>query len=320
MKDYGEELNEERDFMKYSSDPTDESKIFYYMCPRFWCLKTNKMITEEDILAGKCGPKVSRVEDAIIPLDSKTVPKDRFVYQFIDNANKKQFPGFHSKKRKFIDKNGKESELCVPCCFDILGSALKKRKECSVDMENKLNETMTIAERKRQDNLIIQSIKKKEKEKEKDIKYIKDGKNYGRNLPEYRLGKLPDSAQKFLHEINNESIDEDNKLIDNKKCLLRTGIEYNEQKSFIACIANYLFYKKKYYNKKTKKNEPLIKKYFPNNEYTDVPRVYEMIEIITRSIKIDDYIKYQNGDLINIFYSPDKYVSKNIEKMYHKSK
>ncbi len=100
MKEHGDELDEERDFMKYSSDPTDESKTFYYMCPRFWCLKTNKMVTEKDILDGKCGPKVSRVEDAIIPPDIKVVPKDRFVYQFINDPNKNNFRDFILKKEK----------------------------------------------------------------------------------------------------------------------------------------------------------------------------------------------------------------------------
>ena len=313
MKEYSDDLNEENDFIKYSSDPTDESKTFYYMCPRFWCLKTNKMITEKDILEGKCGPKVSRVEDAIIPHDSSFVPKDKFVYEFVSKSGKKQFPGFHSRKRKYIDKNGKEREICVPCCFDILSSALNKRKDCGINAKNEMNELMTIVERKRQDELIIQSVK------DKDDKYIKDGRSYGIQLPEYRRGLLPDVAQKFLHEVNDECI-EKNHLKLNKKCLLRTGIEYSENKSFIACIANYLFYKKKYYNKKTKKTEPLITKYFPNSDKIEIPRVRQMIEIIIKSIKIDDYVKYQNGDLVNIFYSPDIEIERNIEQSYHKSK
>lgn len=314
MKEYGEDLNEENDFMKYSSDPTDESKTFYYMCPRFWCLKTNKMVTEKDILDGKCGPKVDRIEDAIIPPDSKTVPKNRFVYEFISKNNKKQFPGFHSQKRKIIDeKTGKERDVCVPCCFNILNSALKRRKECSADSKNILNENMTINERKIQDNLIIQSIK------DKDDKYIKDGTSYGLKLPEYRRGMLPDVAQRFLHEVTSDCIEKNNLKL-NKKCLLRIGVEHSEKKSFIACMANYIFYKKKYYNMKTKKYEPLITKYFPDSEQNEVPRVRQMIEIIIKSIKIDNYIKYQNGDLVNIFYSPDVTVDKNVEKSYHKSK
>ena len=61
------EINQESDFIEYSTDPTDPSKKFYYTCPRFWCMLTDKMVTEKDILDGKCGPKVKNVEDAIIP-------------------------------------------------------------------------------------------------------------------------------------------------------------------------------------------------------------------------------------------------------------
>ena len=311
LKEYND-LDEEKDFMEYSSDPTDESKTFYYTCPRFWCLKTNKMITEKDILDGKCGPKVDNVRDAIIPVDSKEVPKNKFVYEFINKTGKKQYPGFHKEKRKYIDKNGKEKELCVPCCFGNFNSVLKRRNECQIGTKNKINENMTINERKIHDELIKQSVKGK------DEKYIQDGETYGKKLGEYRRALVPTIIQHFLHEIGDDCVKK-GVLEQNKSCLLRTGVEYDEKKSFVACIANYIFYKEKYYNFNVKKNFPLINKYYPENKI-EVPRINQMIEIIISSLTIDNYIKYQNGDLINIFYSPDVKISKNNMKQYYNSK
>ena len=312
LKEYKDDLDEEKDFMEYSSDPTDESKTFYYTCPRFWCLKTNKMITKKDILDGKCGPKVDNVRDAIIPIDSKEVPKNKFVYEFINKTGKKQYPGFHKEKRKYIDKNGKEKELCVPCCFGNFNSVLKRRNECQLGIKNKIDENMTINERKLHDELIKQSVKGK------DEKYIQDGETYGKKLGEYRRALVPTIIQHFLHEIGDDCVKK-GALEQDKPCLLRTGVEYDDKKSFIACIANYIFYKEKYYNFNIKKKFPLINKYYPENKI-EVPRINQMIEIIISSLTIDNYIKYQNGDLINIFYSPDVKIKKNNMKKYYNSK
>ena len=312
LKEYRDDLDEEKDFMEYSSDPTDENKTFYYTCPRFWCLKTNKMITEKDILDGKCGPKVNNIKDAIIPLESTEVPKNKFVYEFINKTGKKQYPGFHKEKRKYIDKNGKEKELCVPCCFGNFNSVLKRRNECQFGTKNKIDENMTINERKMQDELIKQSVKGK------DEKYIQDGETYGKKLGEYRRALMPTIVQHFLHEIGDECVKK-GVIEQSKPCLLRTGVEYNDKKSFIACIANYIFYKEKYYNSNIKKNFSLINKYYPENN-TEVPRIKQMIEIIISSLTIDNYIKYQNGDLINIFYSPNVKVKRDNLKKYYKSK
>jgi hypothetical protein len=324
MKDYGSELNESEDFIEYSSDPTDKSKKFYYMCPRFWCLKTDKMITEKDILDGKCGPKVSRVEDALIPPDSPQVPKNRFVYEFITKTGTKQYPGFHSKMRKIFDKNGKKRDVCLPCCFSKLGTARLRNNVCKNGMNANLDD-MSIADRKREDELIDRSVRDKDKDKDKDVErerdvnYIKNGETYGNKLQEYRRGLLPTIVQQFLHEVSNESIDSGNKLIKNKECLLRVGVEYSENKSFLACIANYLFYGERYYSRKNKKMEPLVRKFFPNYN-SEVPRIKYMVEVIIHSITLDNYIKYQNGDLINIFYSTDVKIKENKINNYFKSK
>ena len=121
VEDHPGEINKDADFIEYGTDAKDSSKKFYYTCPRYWCLLTNTMVTEQDILDGKCGPKVNKVEDAIIPKAEETVPKDKYVYQFYDEKERK-YPGFHKKKTP--------SGLCIPCCYSNWSTtAMKNRRD-----------------------------------------------------------------------------------------------------------------------------------------------------------------------------------------------
>jgi hypothetical protein len=84
------------------------------------------MVTEQDILDGKCGPKVKDIKDAIIPKKSDSVPKGKYVYQFYDTKDKKdkKYPGFHKQKTS--------SGLCIPCCYKDANSEIQRlmRKKC----------------------------------------------------------------------------------------------------------------------------------------------------------------------------------------------
>jgi hypothetical protein len=82
--------------------------------------------------------------------------------------------------------------------------------------------------------------------------------------------------------------------------LLRQGVENSEKQSFIACIANALFYTDK--DDVTKK--PKITKFVPDAKY-DVPPIEVMKTIILNAISIDKFITYQNGDLITSFANPE---------------
>jgi hypothetical protein len=131
-KETGKE--KESEFIEYGSDP---SKKYYFTCPRFWCLKTNSAISADDIKAGKCGPPVENIEDAIIPKKADVVPKDRYVYRFYED-DEENFPGFH--KEKMPDGS------CIPCCYskwkttemksrrDICQGNFKKGEKGSVSM------------------------------------------------------------------------------------------------------------------------------------------------------------------------------------------
>ena len=282
------EINQEADFIEYSTDPNDSSKKFYYTCPRFWCMLTDKMVTEKDILDGKCGPKVNRVEDAIIPKSADEIKGDnRYVYQFYDDSERK-YPGFHKKKTP----NG----LCIPCCYN---------KWSTEEMKNRRN--ICQGKYNEKDAQSVSNVEKGiEEEMRRDIQevenYVKGPEKYGPQLGEHRWGFLPIAVQKFMHEVNEECqvSKMDTSLKPNHTCILRHGVETNSKQSFIACIASALFYVQE--DKNTK--NPLITKFIPNAKY-EVPSIKEMKELIINAIDIDKFVKYQNGDLITSFANPE---------------
>ena len=338
IQEHPDDVDPNADFIEYSTDAKDASKKFYYTCPRFWCLLTDKMVTEKDILEGKCGPKVNKVEDAIIPNNADEVPKDRYVYQFYDDKETK-FPGFHKKQAP----NG----LCIPCCYNKWSTKemksrrdicqgknqVEKIKEPNQDLQQQQqqipDQTLQQQQQKipdqdlqqQQQQIPNQDLEQQQQQQESPVEeelkrtiqevenYVKGPEKYGPQLGEHRWGFLPIIVQKFLHEVNEDcQISKTNtNLKPNHMCLLRHGVETNAHQSFIACIASAMFYGQ--IDKRTKK--PLVTKYIPNAK-NDVPSIKEMKEIIINSLNIDKFIKYQNGDLITSFANPDLEV--NIKK------
>jgi len=287
IADHPGEINEEADFIEYGADVKDSSKKFYYTCPRYWCLLTNTMVTEQDILDGKCGPKVTNIEDAIIPKKAEEVPKGKYVYKFYDETERK-YPGFHKQKTP--------SGLCIPCCYSNWStSEMKNRRDiCQGKFDEKTAEPVSEKEKQMEEELRKEVLEVEH--------YVKGPEKYGPQLGENRWGFLPISVQKFLHEVNEDcQISKTNMNLKlNHLCILRHGVEVNSNQSFIACLASAIFYGQR--DEKTK--NPLITKYIPNAKH-EIPTIKEMKEIIIRSINIDEFIIYQNGDLITSFANPD---------------
>jgi hypothetical protein len=101
-----------QDVLKYGSTKENTN---YFICPRYWCLLNDRMMTEEEVARGECGGKVLGMNDT-------EVKKGQYIYEFAGrehfpsgkpDANRdtyiKHYPGFSSKK--FSDGT------CVPCCF-----------------------------------------------------------------------------------------------------------------------------------------------------------------------------------------------------------
>ena len=244
----------DEDVIKYGSNPDNK---YYYICPRYWCLKTNSAISEEDVKSGKCGK--------IIPKNKKEVIPGHYVYEFYtppnNNADYKRYPGFQ------VDNHPKG--YCLPCCFDKWNtdSQIERRNKCS-------GKPIVEKETKPPASEIINS----------DI-YIIGPEKFP--LTQLRWGYLPVSIQKALNDINADcNVEELNLDVkENYNCMFRHGVENNEKQSFIACIADCLFF---------------ARKSSANIQYK-IPTIKQMKELIITSLTLDNYIKFQNGNLVNNF-------------------
>jgi rRNA processing protein Gar1 len=116
--------------IEYGSNP---DKKFWYICPRYWSLRDNVSLTDEEVKSGKYGK--------IIPADAKKIGKGENIFDFTDtkyhidaktNTYMNLHPGFQSEDSH---PQGK----CIPCCFKSWDSPgqRKRREQCGVDAEGK---------------------------------------------------------------------------------------------------------------------------------------------------------------------------------------
>jgi hypothetical protein len=244
--------------IRYGSSP---DKQHWYICPRYWCLKTNSSISKEDVDAGKCGK--------VIPSDSKKVPRGHYVYEFsnpkehIDKEGNyiQHVPGFMKSATKHPDG------LCLPCCFKDWNSPdqIKRREQCSQNAEqDNANKTGT------QKPLVPQKM----------ASYIMG--EFTTPIPAQRWGFLPMSIQLFLRTDNSlaTTIQDPAIIKPNVPVLLRYGVEQTTKQSFLGSVAHFYAYK---------------------HALKDTPSIADIRGILARSIDLDQFIRFQNGNLTGIF-------------------
>ena len=273
-----EKINEEHkgflrdeDVIKYGSDPKNK---FNYICPRYWCLKNNTVVDPKDLkeIIGKDGKKelIHPTCGKVLARGDKKVKPGYYIYEFYqpNNKNSKRYPGFQT------DKHPKG--FCLPCCFDKYNTAgrIKAKNKC-YNEETK------------------EEIKEKHEEAEQD-EYIKGPDKF----PLYagRWGYLPVGIQKMLHEANADcQISKTNTNIkQNHPCLLRHGVEINKKQSFVGCISDAIFFGKK-----------IIDETDQTTKVAKILTIKEMRTRIIKSLTIDSFIKYQNGNLVEDFNDYD---------------
>jgi len=236
-RDHPGYLNENSDIIKYGSQPDKE---FYYICPRYWDLRTDSIITPEQI-------EREGLQDKIIPMDAKSVPRGKYIYEFNNpkdyKDNHKQYPGFLTDSHP--------SGLCLPCCFAKwnVPSLIGRKQKCAGKEPAKPNAN--------------------------DMdEYIKGPGKFP--LAINRWGYLSPAIQQLLREKNTT-------CKTGNMCLLRHGVEISKTQSFIACISDALYYTRQ-----------------------DFVSINEMKETIILTLNIDNFITYQNGNLVTDFYDPKK--------------
>lgn len=249
---------------------TDDDK-YWYICPRYWCLKTNTSMTEEEVKSGVCG--------GIIPKGATTIPKGSYVYEF--NSGTKQHLDSNGKYIEnipgFLNGESHPSGKCIPCCFK--GSwdkpqQQRRRDECIPPPATPQSQTKTSQLTKKTMNPNVDNTKLG------DIFYIINQFTYP--IPPQRFGFLPISVQKmFQIDVSTIVMKTNNAHISpNKPCLVRYGVENSNNQSFIACFAEIYSYK---HNLET------------------CPTIDEMKEILANKISIDDFMSFHNGSLVSVF-------------------
>lgn len=304
-----------QDVLKYGTTKEDTN---YFICPRYWCLLTDKMMTKEEVERGDCGGKV-------LSADDNEVKKDHYIYEFagkdhypkgpIDKSRDtyiQHYPGFSSMK--FSDGT------CVPCCFKNWDtpSILKRKESCKnatklssedvndesdKDEEPEQRETLLKSSKKGPTTRVDATTSELPPESNPELnskliyEYIFGPEKFP--IPSQRFGYLPVVLQKFFNDfhINCQISSLDTRIKPNYNCLVRHGVEYNDKQSFIACLSDAYSYI----------SQP------------HVLSIKEFKEVIISSLSIDGFITYQNGTLVTKF-QPFLDVGETIEEVFEKER
>ena len=260
---------------------SDPRNKFNYICPRYWCLKNNTVIDPAELkeVIGKDGKK-----ELMHPTCGKVLAR----------GDKKVKPGYYIYEFYKPKKDGQNrypgfqtdkhpDGYCLPCCFDKYNTEgrIQAKKVCSGESS------------------------KEKKVDEKEDEYIKGPDKFP--LDPGRWGYLPPEIQSVLREVNADcQISKTNtNLKQNHPCLLRHGVQLNKNQSFIACISDFIFFAKPHIDK--------------SRGTADILSIKEMRERIIKSLNIDMFIKYQNGNLVTDFKSYNSNVSDVIVSKYNTS-
>ena len=292
----------DEDVIKYGSNPNNQ---YNYICPRYWCLKTNTIIDPKDLkeVIGKDGKKelIHPTCGKVLPKGEKIVKPGYYIYEFYkpksDKKDSKKYPG--------LIPDSHPDGYCLPCCFDKYNTEgrIKAMKKCFEKDEKKIGEKGENDEKgkngeKGENGVKVNKEKLNKKELEED-EYIKGPEKFP--LDPGRWGYLPSEIQIMLHEVNADcQISKTNTNIkENHPCLLRHGVEISNKQSFIACIADEIFFGKKIVDEENQ------------NKIAKILDIKSTRERIIKAINIDSFIKYQNGNLVIDFYDLNKIVDIN---------
>jgi hypothetical protein len=265
----------EEDVIKYGSNPKNQ---FNYICPRYWCLKNNTVIDPDELeeVIGKDGKKELFHPNCgkVLPKGEKKVKPGYYIYEFYKpKPGKKDY-----KKYPGLITDSHPDGLCLPCCFDKYNTEgrIKANKRCYGEK---------VEEKKK----VVKEIDEREEDD-----YIKGPDKFP--LDPGRWGFLPPEIQTMLHEVNADcQISKTNSnLKENHPCLLRHGIEINNKQSFIACISDVIFFSRE------------VTSASGETEIAKILSISDMRKRIIKSLSIDTFVKYQNGNLVTDFHEPSK--------------
>jgi hypothetical protein len=290
--------------VKFHSKTGDEH---YYICPKFWCIDKNKPINILNDLEMKeeNGRKVLKRNEKGEVIAKSGVCSN--IHEFgVKYSQTKDKDGEH-----IIDKTGtklkegafnypsfKDDDYCLPCCFKYSDKRQPTNFNKSQERANKcMNNAGVEIDGKKGDDSKVDNISKEidtetQPQNKKSfnisnrlISVILQSDKFP--LPENRAGYL----NVVLQEIFSSGIKKMNcdSTIIPFNCFLRMGVEKSENQSFISAMA-------------------YVHSVFTKSSY--LHSLVDFKNVIIKSINIDHYIKFQNGNLVSLFYDKDKLFDK----------
>ena len=268
--------------VRYGTNP---DKKFWYVCPRFWCMKTNQPLNEQQVNNGEC-------QGAVHEFTSNDHIKDG---KYVNH-----YPGFLPKDT--------HPTSCVPCCmkknWDTNIQQKIRRNECNIDENEDITTPPDIAAAAAAAATAAPTTTKKRAatkglpeappqvtaattaadKAETSMFYIVGFDKYP--IPRSRWGFLPPSIQSFLQINYNDVINKKTPAFikPGSTTYLRYGVEQSRHQSFLGCIADI---------------------YASVNRYKEdgkpIPTIAEFRTILQQSVSLDFYIKSHNGSLVSIF-------------------
>ena len=235
---------DDRYTVSYGSSP---DKQYVYICPRYWCLKTNTFIHPKEMQTvienGKevikhptCGGVIPRGQD-------KVQDDGNYVYEFTGDSRKGKGGVYAPNHPGFLDGNKHPKGYCVPCCFKlnikdgevvISDKQLARRKECvTTTSDDNANE---------KDNTSPQEKFQPTIRHRAEGQYIMDQNTSP--IPYGRWAYLNIETQNFFKEyaVSYQVPNTPTQLRPHVNAILRHGVEASNTQSFLACMADVMFF------------------------------------------------------------------------------
>jgi len=315
---------------------TDKDKQYWYICPRYWCLQTNKPMTNAQVANEECGGKIIK--------DIKNPEPGHYIYEFTDErqhkyTDKSQYDkedGDYRRHRPgFLgDDKHPDPDYCLPCCFKEMNTTqqITRRQECGVLDANLRGNTDVI-------NKLINPKPKEPAGKKKAEKPAGPDEVQGHDDQESEDDQDGEAEQRG----DDDKVDHDDKATEVKPAPVATvvvpakpgriginvmgvdKVHIDKSRWGFLPLSVELFLRTDNSTSINKNNPALIKttetpllRYgveysdkqsfiaciadlYTYNNNVPVPSISEMRKIIVSHISLDVYVKSNNGALVSIF-------------------
>ena len=271
---------DDRYTVSYGTNPDNQ---FVYICPRYWCLKTNTFIHPKEMeTVIEDGKEVLRHPTCggVIPRGQDKVKDDgNYVYEFTGDGRKGK-SGYAPQHPGFQEENKHPDGYCVPCCFKLNvknGETMlsdkqsTRRKQCTVAPPSDTMQHDPAIEEKHDDRPI--------QRRRTEGQYIMDQNTHP--ISHGRWAYLNIEIQHFFKEyaITYQVPGNPTQLRPEIQALLRHGVEGSITQPFLACMADIMFF--------GIGKEPMS--------------VTDFKEYLASTVTLEAFVGLQNGNLVTSF-------------------